>query len=148
MKEAIGNSFLITIVIVFLFLIMGLLISSLSYTKAYKAKNKIINVIEKYNGYTDAAEKDIYVDLGKMGYKINSLAIKCPDVKAEEIDYKSLVHDGARGKYHYCLYSIKSGRGVYYHVVTYMHFDVPLIGERLSFKVDGDSRTVYQDMKG
>ena len=63
MKEAIGNSFLVTLAIVFLFLIMSLLVSSLSYSKAYKAKNKVVSVIEKYEGFDADAQDEVNQDL-------------------------------------------------------------------------------------
>lgn len=145
MKEAVGNSFLVTISIVLLFLIMSLLVASLSYSKAYKAKNKIISVIEKYDGYTANAEADITTDLKQMGYKIVSSKRSCPKPTNEETD---LIHDTDIGQYDFCVYSIKSSRGYYYHVITYMHFDVPMVEQYLTFKVEGDSRTVYQNLEG
>ena len=141
MKEAIGNSFLVTLSIVFLFLIMSLLVASLSYSKAYKAKNKVVSVIEKYNGYNEDATNEIDMDLFKMGYKTNTTGRRCKDLYNEDI---VLLHDTEAGKYDYCVYEVSSTRGMYYHVVTYMHFDLPIIGQYLTFEVKGDSRTIYE----
>lgn len=143
MKEAVGNSFLVTLSIILLFLIMSLLVASLSYSKAYKAKNKIVSVIEKYDGYTASAESDISTDLKKMGYKVNTSSRDC-----KEYDNMTLLHNTDIGAYDYCIYKVSTTRGNYYHVITYMHFDVPIISEYLTFEVKGDSRTVYQDLEG
>lgn len=139
MKEAIGNSFLVTLSIVFLFLIMSLLVASLSYSKAYKAKNKIVSVIEKYNGFDASAEDEVNTDLFKMGYKTNTTSRRC-----KEYENKVLLHDTEAGTYDYCVYEVSSTRGRYYQVVTYMHFDVPIIEQYLTFEVKGDSRTIYE----
>ena len=143
MREAIGNSFFTTISIVFLLLIMSLLVASLTYSKAYKAKNKVVAVIEKYNGWTDAARNEVDQDLFRMGYKTNTNNNTC-----RQIENMTLVHDTRAGVYDYCVYRVSSGRGEYYHSVTFMHFDVPIVGQYLNLEVKGDSRTIYKDLEG
>ena len=46
MKEALGISQLYTFVIVFVSIIMLLLIGSLSYSKAFKIKTRILEIVE------------------------------------------------------------------------------------------------------
>ena len=48
MKEAISNAFLFNIVIVFVVVLIALFVGSLSYTKAYKVKNKIVEETDPY----------------------------------------------------------------------------------------------------
>lgn len=143
MREAIGNSYLVSISIVLLFLIMAMLVASLSYSKAYKAKNKIISIIEKYDGYTVQAETDVYADLKKMGYKLNTTDRTCA-----LYDSMTLLHNTTNGKYDYCLYSVITSRGTYYHVVAYMHFDLPIVGQYITIPIKGDSRTIYRNLEG
>ena len=143
MKEAIGNSFLTTIALVFSFLIMAMLVGSLSYSKTYKAKNKIVSIIEKYNDYTSATQADIDTDLKKLGYKINTTSRRCGEQEG-----MTLVHDTSEGSYDYCLYRVKTSRGYYFHAVTYLHFDIPMVGQYLTFQVRGDSRTIYNNLEG
>lgn len=144
MKEAIGNTFLTTLAIVFLSLIMALLVSSLSYSKAYKAKNKIVSIIEKYNGFNETAEAEVNKDLHTIGYRSNRRTKACKDKGENSV----LLHDALEGTYDYCVYGINTSRGAYYHVITYMHFDIPVIGEYINFAVEGDSRTVYEGLEG
>ena len=143
MKEAIGNSYLIMIAMIFLFIIMGLLVSALSFSKAFKAKNKIINVIEKYNGYNSESQEEVETDLFKMGYKTGKTGRTC-----ETIDNMTIVHDTVAGSYDYCVYEVKTSRGYYYHVVTFTHFDIPILNDYVVFNVKGDSRTIYQGIEG
>ena len=45
-----GSSLLLNIVIVIVGVVSAFLISSIAYSKAFKVKNRIVSVIEKYNG--------------------------------------------------------------------------------------------------
>ena len=151
MKEAIGNTFLVTLAILFLSLIMLLLVYSLTYSKAYKAKNKIVSVIEKYDGFTDDAKAEADTHLHSMGYKISAYGATCQSlVEEDDLDSSTvtIVHDLSAGDYDYCVYEISSTRGKYYHIVTFMHFDIPVIGGYLNFAIKGDSRVIYSDLEG
>lgn|SRR5574344_1907290 len=143
MREAIGNSFLTYMVIIFTFLILGFLVASFSYSKAFKVKNKIINTIEKYNGFTDKAQEEIRTNLLAMGYNLNSNYFSCSTK-----NNATLLYGNVKGQYHYCLYERSTSRGKYYEVISYMHFDIPVIGEKISVPVHGESRIIYQDLKG
>ena len=52
MRESIGGAWLFGIVIVFIALFSAFLTYSVSYTKAFNAKNEIINIIEENEGFT------------------------------------------------------------------------------------------------
>ena len=52
MREAIGGTWLTGLVITFIVLFSGFLAYSINYTKAFRVKNEIINIIEKNEGYT------------------------------------------------------------------------------------------------
>ena len=151
MKEAIGNTFLVTLAILFLSLIMLLLVYSLTYSKAFKAKNKIVSVIEKYNGFTDEAKEEVDKHMHSMGYKTSAYGATCKTLSEDDdLDQSTIkvVHDLSGGDYDYCVYEISSSRGKYYHIVTFMHFDIPVIGGYLNFEVKGDSRVVYEGLVG
>ena len=49
MKEAIGNAFIFGLVITFIGIFILFFATSTSYTKAFKVKNKIIEIIEKHH---------------------------------------------------------------------------------------------------
>ena len=65
MREAIGGTWIFSIVIVFIVLFTSFLAISVNYSKAFRVKNGIINIIEK-TGYTldkveiNDVEKDTY----------------------------------------------------------------------------------------
>ena len=52
MKESIGGTWLLGFVLVFIVIFSAYLAVSINYTKAFKVKNRIINIIEENEGYT------------------------------------------------------------------------------------------------
>lgn len=154
MREAIGSAFLVNLILIFIGVISALVVGSISYSKAYKAKDRILYVIEKYDGYTDEAKKEIDSSLKKIGYVIDSTdSSRCENLYTKKGGFNSdnLLHGKNNGtaKYDYCVYKYDcttndgSCVATYYGVTTFMHFDIPLIGGLLKFSVSGETSLVY-----
>ena len=151
MREAIGNSFVLNFIITFLFLFMLIFVATLSYTKAFKVKNRIIDTIENYdgnianNGTLNTNFKDeLDTKLSEMGYRI-SRKNDCNDAKSNRItsneNYNNKVTTlNTQSSYRYCIYESDTERGKYYTVVAYIYFEVPLIGAKLEFPIYGETR--------
>ena len=166
MNEAIGNALLFKLALVFIIILTTLFIGSLAYTKAYKVKNKIVEEIEK-NGedsgrqYTTLAnakeaynkevakEIELWLKNGNdnkgIGYRKNPGGPAC----ITDYDKGVLVSDQYNHNYQYCVYRIdtcdstsRDRCGVYYHVITYMYVDFPLIDE-FPIAIHGETRTFY-----
>ena len=71
MKAAIGNTLLMSIMATFVTTVLLILISSIVYTKAFRIKNRIVDVIEKYEKYDDSAKDEIAPMLSNIGYMAN-----------------------------------------------------------------------------
>ena len=69
MKESISYTFLLNIVIVFIFVCFAIIMGVLSYYKAFRANTAIIESIEKYEGYNCASINEIKRKLSTIGYK-------------------------------------------------------------------------------
>lgn len=139
MRESLGNTFVFNIVIVFISIIIVLLVGSLSYTKTFKVKNQIIDIIEKYNGYNAAAKEEIEFLLSRMGYKVNAHGRQ----KCNASD-KSVVLNDYASNYRYCVVQYSSERGNYYGVTAYMYFEIPLINSLLEFPIYGETKVIYE----
>lgn len=138
MKEAIGNAFLFNIVIVFVVIFIAFLVGSLSYTKAFKVKNRIVSIIEENETYNNSSVRDeIDGALGTIGYRVNKNGIQKCDVRNE----KNAVNKTSN--YRYCIYEYQTSRGKYYGVVAYMYFDIPLISEVLEIPIYGETKIIY-----
>ena len=65
MNESINTSFLIGMIAAFITIISLLMITFFSYSRAFKTKNKMVDIIEKYNGYNNSAKNEIEQYLNK-----------------------------------------------------------------------------------
>ena len=141
MKAATGNALLINIIITFLVVVLMVLITSITYTKAFRVKNRIIDIIEVYNGNFDEKKDDIINDindtLGSVGYK-RTASYNCPSK-----DFATII-TVASSSYDYCIYEYKTTTGRYYGVTAYMYLDLPMIGNYLKLPVRGQTRVFYK----
>lgn len=130
MRESIGNALLLNLVIVFISLVMLFFVGILSYSKAYRVKNRIVEIIEKYEGYesNEDALSEIEVDLKTMGY-FTTFNDKCSSENLNQTTYK------------YCVYRREgNGPSYYYEIVTYVHFGFPIIGDYITIPVKGETK--------
>ena len=159
MKEAFGNSAITIIVITFMTILILILTTSSSYSKAAKVRNRIIEMIEENQGYgvngngilniSEFREK-IDSELANYGYRINtSIVNMCPTKSGldPETGAPSQISDinikiGLNNKYQYCIYEFRTVKGVYYGVETYMYFDIPLV-DNLKLGIYGETKTLY-----
>ena len=141
-----------------------LLTASISYSKAFKGRNAIINIIEKYAERGDTAtDIDIKIkdEVGEafknMGYMLNISSNKtCQEKrKNEDYHYKDCVNGEQYNYsiYHYVIdadgnyydgdgdYDMSNAVAEYYGVLTYMYFEIPLFGrnDRFVFPIYGET---------
>ncbi len=155
MKESISNAMVFNIVIVFVIILIGFFVGSLSYSKAYKVTNRIVEVLEKERDYNEAAKEEIkqWLENGTeagsgIGYRRNTnpgANNSCPSFNAPNggtVTNETLTND-----YEYCVYRVedcaKEGKkcGYYYHVTSFMYFDVPIVGDLIRIPVSGETMT-------
>lgn len=152
MREATGSSMLLYVVVIIVSVVMLLFVTIISYAKAYGAKNKIISAIETYGGYNESSQKEISENLRQMGYTITrndscSSARVTAHLKDLGITGDDAVNlntsDGS--KYNYCIYDVnKLNNGHYYLVVTFISYNIPVIGNTLLFPVYGETKTIQK----
>ena len=167
MKGAIGNAFILNMVITFMIIFFSLLIGSMAYSKAYKTKNYILNLIDEYeregkNSFNrrdskdgEDWDKDVNEYLGKIGYIINNKNINtCPDESTKYNNSYEKWVTNENGRYDYCVYRKYSVRDqddnpsmmrrYNYMVLVYMKFDLPIIGEYVKIPITGETKTYTQ----
>ena len=171
MKDAVGSTMLVYIVIIVVGIVGSILIASNMYTSAYKAKNNIVNEIDRYymvNGNTDCFGEDTDLDgkvsntcknsvelaLKNMGYHTSADCSKYEtkvsfkaknDEEGNPLVSVSRVYEDSKDK-GYCIYKIKySDNSYYYTVVTISHLNINIlgIGSLFSTPVYGETRTYY-----
>ncbi len=85
MKESIGYTVSLNIVITFIIIVFAFLSAALIYFKSNKVSNVITSTIEKYEGYNDYAATEIQAKLSSIGY--NRKPVNCRE-HYEKLDYK------------------------------------------------------------
>ena len=143
MKDAVGGSLLLNIVVIFTSIVILFFAGIMAYSKAYKIKNRIIEVIEKYETYDDTVEPKLEEDLRKSGYIVATsaqVAAKCTDGQnLNSSEYLYCVYRKSCDEYDPDDENVCIGQR-HYEVVTFIHFDFPVIGNMLTFKVKSETK--------
>lgn len=135
MREALGNTFIVNIVILFIVIFVFLFVGSISYTKAFKIKNKIVNYIEDSGSFDKKTQERIAEMLKGTGYRVVAGNPKCNSRGGEVLTKEA-------GNYRYCVVKFENEKGTYYGVTTYLYFDFPIINSLLEFPVYGETKVI------
>ena len=145
MRESIGHAFLVNLVIAIVGVTMFILIGAVVYSKTFKIKTKLVDIMEKYKGHDDvyaAAYGEMESYLASIGYRKNKNG-------SQDCPYKAnaTVKTNTGTLHHYCVYEYTSGvgrnRGKYYGVLVYIYFDFPIIGELIEIPVYGETEVFF-----
>ncbi|MGN0973728.1 MAG: hypothetical protein ACI4OT_03200 [Bacilli bacterium] len=158
MKEAIGQTISLQVILIFLVFLNAFLAFSVNYTKAFRVKNKVINELEQNEGLNATARNNIINYIENVGYNV-------ADKTGKTKDNKGTCFHGVCITPH-CAGSLGTDKGsdsciadsnkkvsnyrVYYTVETYININIPIINQILDqdiaiLKVQGDTATVYTD---
>lgn len=145
MRESVGSVALYNIIIVFIVVTFAVLAGTMSYSKAFKVNNRIINAIEKYEGYNnDFVSEEIDRMLSSIGYQFQNSNFKC----SQRNGYTAMLDKNPN--YEFCVYEMPvdskewNGRYFEYGVVSYIYIDLPVIGDFVRIPVYGVSRKIFK----
>lgn len=143
MREAFGGAFTIKLMLIFLAIYIAFIAVALNYAKAFRVKNKIIDIIEQNEGidsYIDTKEGSVIGDinsyLNTVSYYVNLANIK--NNNTENIN----CYD--RG---YCIEettaSVSDGiTSKYYKVTTYININFPFFKLNFNIPITGETRKI------
>lgn len=135
MKEAIGTSMVFNLILVFLGVFIALYVGSIAYSKGFKVRNRLIDIIEKHDGFDNETKEEIDKNLFDIGYRIVDKPCKARE-NAVSVDNDS--------PYRYCVYQYSTTKGYYYGVTVFIHFDFPLIGQFIEIPLYGETRILFE----
>lgn len=155
MKESMGGTWLLGMVALFIVLFSAFLAYSINYTKAFRAKNGIIDLIEQNEGFTfslkdgsgTSTEEKAYELIKSMGYDFGTQDqnnVVCDNDKTitDSTKLNESYKDGG-----YCVYHICNSDGSYrYKVVTYVIMKFPIINFGISVPIKGETKTLYYEV--
>ncbi len=155
MRESIGSTWLTGIIITFIAIFSGFLAYSISYTKAFKVKDTILNVIENKEGFYTSAlnlrnvdensiekdtstEAEVFKYIKSLGYNYTMF-----DNKSNPCKEGHLMDGG------YCLVKYCPTNGdtvqIYYKITTYINLSLPIINFGINIPITGETKTMYYD---
>ena len=151
MRESIGSIALYNIIIIFIAVTFAILAGTMSYSKAFKANSRIINAIEKFEGYNEDSANEIDLFLSSIGYKYDTTdtCLNKDGVVAIQKDPDSDIGD-LNPNYNFCVYRFPEttkkwdGRYVTYGVKTFINIDLPIVGEFVKIPVYGRSKMIFE----
>ena len=134
MREAFGGTFMLKIAMVFLVIYVGFMAGAVSYAKAFRVKNQVINILEQhqYNGEdTTKAKIDEY--LAGVPYN-NTDRSKCSGGSYTD-----------RGV---CIIDMGAGAGTssnqkYYKVIVFINIDLNFLNVHVNVPISGETKTIY-----
>ena len=172
MKEAIGGSWLYTLVIVLIALFTTFVSVTTNYTRTYKVKDQLISIIEDNNGVNKNTLEQISTYLDSIGYGATG---NCPNDDGENwVPFSNDNTNGAvgyGGKINYCLYrhvvtcrTVSNAKGTagkksvagklrgqgynsipraYYGVAAFFRIDWPILNYMINLKVTGETAVLH-----
>ncbi len=159
MKESIGYTVTLNIMIVFITIIVAFLCAALIYFKSNKVSNVITGVIEEYEGYNISSINEISMQLSSLGY--GSHGINCSatveDDGARRIKAENGSHNVDRdglcklvsttngtGINGYCVYLCMENVDYYYYKIrTNMMINIPIINDIMDIPVYSNTNRLY-----
>ena len=143
MRESIGSTWTLQLVIGFILIFVGFLTLSLGYSKSYKVKNETLSVIEKYEGLSKDAITIINNYLEYNGY--NTMG-KCPDdtwYGVDNLSVNTLAKAETDKKYYYCIKKrISKNYRYYYELNVFFKFNLPIVGDFTTFTIEGTTSDI------
>ena len=143
MRDAIGGSTTLVIIVVFIVIALGYLAFNINYTKAFRMKDKIVTLYDDYDGNclnSSKCQQDIKTYAKQIGYSTDtgrSNFMKCPSG-----------YTAANGIYCYKKENVSKinddKERYYYKIVTKINLEIPIIKNVMDlrfFYIYGDTKT-------
>ncbi len=165
MREAIGNTFVFNMIIVFVVIFIIIFAGSSSYSKASRVKNTIIDILVQNadeigpnsTRLPNTVTTKINNELRNIGYRVNPNKTQNCRLR---VDSEGTSTNGASSSeanrtaqlltptsdYRYCVWRIPSERGYYFKVTAYMYFEFPLVSV-IEYPIEGESRVIYDEVE-
>lgn len=146
MKESVGLTATINIVIIFLIVAFVFIVGIVSYSKAFKAASLVVKSLERYEGYNGLSLDEINKKLYTLGYERGDSS-KCAPTKNSTIGEGKLVKATEGERFDYCIYFFDNDgdeKHYSYGVATYMTLDFSMFNMKAKFPVYAKTARIYR----
>lgn len=158
MKEGMSYTFILNIVIVFIFVCFAVILGLFSYYKAFKANSIIAEAIEKYEGYNCLSKEEIGKKLSTIGYN-TPFDVKCSKkdghcesahsykviVNNLDFDNKNYIYKEEMNSPYKCdSNGCATNKHYQYTIYTYMYMNVPIISGLVKMPFVSKTSQLYE----
>jgi len=142
MKDSVGYTVTINIMIIFITIITAFLCAALIYFKSNKVSNIITSTIEKYEGYNEYAINEININLSSIGY--SSRYITCEEFITDKSSHNKKCTRVTEQKNNYCVYECNDGNYKFYKIRTNMMINIPIIHDILDIPIYSNTNRLFK----
>ncbi len=150
MRESIGTTWIYGLVLTFTLIFSGFLVLALSYSKAYKLKNEMTSMIEKYEGLTTVGAynnggsiKIINQYLKNANYSAKGVC-NSGEYGSNDLTTETLEAAVQNEKYYYCVsYTTNSKCRSIFRVTLFYDFNLPVLGKLGKYSVSGQTNEIF-----
>ena len=137
MKQSVGSVPMYTVIAFFIVIIFTFLAATMSYYKAFKMNAKVSSIIERCEGYNSCSSAEIERIKNNYGYNTHAAGTyNCPKKSGGK-----LLDLGINGT---CIYYFDEGSRYSYGVVTFMTWELPIIGEIVKMPIFSKTDRLYK----
>lgn len=154
MKESIGSTQLFIIVITLILIFTAIMSFTLKKSNAFAMKDKIINAIEKEEGFNDDAIKSIKAIFEESGYRQTGTCLDGTTGYNRAMEMTSGKNQAA-----FCIKKISATTGVdlnigetdeeagnvqkyYYEITVFYGLQLPVVDENINFKMTSKTKGI------
>ena len=137
MRDSFGGAFMIQLMLIFIIIFVSFLAVALNYTRAFRVKNGVIDILEQYQ--YDGTGSDIAIDkvrnyLQRMNYANDNSTLRDSCRNKENgtfVDGVCIISE-----------SDKSDLGNYYRVVSYIPFEFNFFKLNFYISISGETKII------
>lgn len=126
MRDAFGGSFMLKLAVIFIILYISFLAMAVNYAKAFRVKNKIIDLLEQnqYTGSTLSEDTEMLEKINKYLDEVHYKNLNIKDDSCTNIESNS-DGEGEITDHGICIISKGSANNRVYEVRTYLQITMP-----------------------
>jgi len=142
-RDSVGGTFMIYVFLIFLAVYITFVAVAFNYARAFRVKNKVIDIIEQNEGMDNA-------DFNNMSGTNNLGVAGQINEYLRQVSYNVNLPNGYDGKYGacfdlgYCVDEVDSSSadGKYYKVTTFVRLEIPFLDLGFTIPVKGETRKI------
>ena len=140
MRDAVGGTFMIKLLLIFLAVYTVFIAIAINYAKAFKVKNKVINIIEQSEGvdYNDVSDASV---IGQINTYMNDIHY---GINTSSVEKKCIGYDYINTERGYCISKVENydSSASYYRVTTFETISVPIVRLEFTVPIKGETRKI------